>query len=235
MYVFTEGGTMEISTLIDDIRTNVIQGRVNSEDEGFDEGFEGQPATVELVEKALAEGADIRALIVDGLTGAMNVVGERFENGEYLIPDMLASAEAVGQAMDILSPHLENAGVRSKGKVLIATVKGDLHDIGKNIVSIMLKGAGFEIVDMGTDVPAEKIINAVETNKPDFLGMSALLTTTMRQMQTVIEELTGKGLRDGLKVLIGGAPTSPEFAEKISADVYCADAFQAVDYANANV
>jgi 5-methyltetrahydrofolate--homocysteine methyltransferase len=224
---------METLTLIDDIRTNVIQGRVNSEDEGFDEGFEGRPATVELVEKALEQGADIKALIVDGLTGAMNIVGERFENGEYLIPDMLASAEAVGQAMDMLSPHLETAGVRSKGKVLIATVKGDLHDIGKNIVSIMLKGAGFEIVDMGTDVPAEKIVNAVETNRPDFLGMSALLTTTMRQMQTVIEELESRGLRDGIKVLIGGAPTSPEFAEKISADVHCSDAFQAVDYANA--
>jgi 5-methyltetrahydrofolate--homocysteine methyltransferase len=225
---------MDGTTLIDDIKTNVIQGRVTSDDEGFDEGFEGKPATVELVEKALEDGTDIKTLIVDGLTGGMNIVGERFESGEYLIPDMLAAAEAVGQAMDILSPHLEKAGVRSKGKFLIATVKGDLHDIGKNIVSIMLKGAGFEIVDMGTDVPTDRIISAVETHKPDFLGMSALLTTTMREMEKVIDGLKNSGVRKGIKVLIGGAPTSPEFTEKIGADVHCADAFQAVDYTNAN-
>jgi 5-methyltetrahydrofolate--homocysteine methyltransferase len=225
---------MDSSTLIDGIKTNVIQGRVTSDDEGFDEGFEGQPATVELVEKALEQGTDIKTLIVDGLTGAMNIVGERFESGEYLIPDMLASAEAVGQSMDILAPHLEKAGVKSKGKFLLATVKGDLHDIGKNIVSIMLKGAGYEIVDMGTDVPTEKIVSAVETHKPDFLGMSALLTTTMREMQTVIDGLKNRGVRDRVKVLIGGAPTSPEFSEKIGADVHCADAFQAVDYTNTN-
>jgi 5-methyltetrahydrofolate--homocysteine methyltransferase len=226
---------MDTATLIDDIKTNVIQGRVTSDDEGFDEGFEGRPATVELVERALEEGVDIKTLIVDGLTGGMNIVGERFESGEYLIPDMLASAEAVGQAMDILSPHLEKAGVQSKGKFLIATVKGDLHDIGKNIVSIMLKGAGFEIVDMGTDVSTEKIISAVELHKPNFLGMSALLTTTMREMGSVIEGLKSSGVREKIRVLIGGAPTSPEFAGKIGADLHCADAFQAVDYANANV
>lgn len=223
---------METVKIIDDIRTNVIQGRVTSDDEGFDEGFEGKPATVELVEEAIKNGVDIKTLIVDGLTGAMNIVGEYFESGKYLIPDMLASAEAVGQAMDILAPHLEDAGVQSKGKVLIATVKGDLHDIGKNIVSIMLKGAGYEIIDLGTDVPVDKIVSGVETHRPDFLGLSALLTTTMREMQTVIDSLKDKGLREDLKIMIGGAPTSPEFAEKIGADVYCSDAFQAVDYAN---
>lgn len=226
---------MDSTTLIDDIKTNVIQGRVTSDDEGFDEGFEGKPATVELIESALEKGTDIKTLIVEGLTGGMNIVGERFESGEYLIPDMLAAAEAVGQAMDILSPHLESAGVKSKGKFLIATVKGDLHDIGKNIVSIMLKGAGYEIVDMGTDVPNEKVISAVETHKPDFLGMSALLTTTMREMPKVIDGLKNSGVRNDVKVLIGGAPTSPEFTEKIGADMHCTDAFQAVDYANANV
>lgn len=226
---------MDSGKLIDDIKINIVQGRVTSDDEGFEEGFEGKPATVELVAKALEDGVDIKTLIIDGLTGGMNIVGERFESGEYLIPDMLASAEAVGQAMDILLPHLEKAGVRSKGKFLIATVKGDLHDIGKNIVSIMLKGAGFEIIDLGTDVPSEKIVDAVEAQKPDFLGMSALLTTTMREMQTVIDRLNDKSIRDGVKILIGGAPTSPEFAEKISADVHCADAFQAVAYTNANI
>lgn len=226
---------MDSAALINDIKTNVIQGRVTSDDEGFDEGFEGKPATTELIKQAIEEQVDIKTLIVEGLTGAMNIVGEKFESGEYLIPDMLAAAEAVGQAMDILAPHLEKAGVKSKGKFLIVTVKGDLHDIGKNIVSIMLKGAGFEVVDMGTDVPTANIVEAVEKHKPDFLGMSALLTTTMREMQNVIDELKARGTRDAVKVLIGGAPTSPEFTEKIGADAHCADAFQAVDYTNANI
>jgi 5-methyltetrahydrofolate--homocysteine methyltransferase len=224
---------MDAQELIDKIKVNVIQGRVTAEDEGFDEGFEGQPGTVELVEQAIEEGVDIKKLIVEGLTGAMDEVGSKFEGGEYLIPDMLASAEAVGEAMDILSPHLEGAGMESKGKVVIATVKGDLHDIGKNIVSTMLKGAGFEIVDLGTDVPTEKIVESVKEQHPKFLGLSALLTTTMREMGGVINALEGASVRGDVKVMIGGAPTSPEFAEKIGADVHCADAFQAVDYVNA--
>jgi 5-methyltetrahydrofolate--homocysteine methyltransferase len=125
--------------------------------------------------------------------------------------------------------------MESKGKVVIATVKGDLHDIGKNIVSTMLKGAGFEIVDLGTDVPTEKIVQSVKDNDPKFLGLSALLTTTMRKMEDVISSLKDEGLREKVKVLIGGAPTSPEFAEKIGADAYCADTFQAVDYANSAI
>jgi 5-methyltetrahydrofolate--homocysteine methyltransferase len=218
--------------IIEKIKTNVIQGRVTTDDEGFDEGYEGQPGTVELVEEAIEKGVDIKKLIVEGLTGAMDIVGRNFESGKYLIPDMLASAEAVGEAMDILSPHLEGAGMESKGKVVIATVKGDLHDIGKNIVSTMLKGAGFEIVDLGTDVPTEKIVQSVKEQDPRFLGLSALLTTTMREMEGVINALKEGGMREKVKVLIGGAPTSPEFAEKIGADTHCADAFHAVDYAN---
>jgi 5-methyltetrahydrofolate--homocysteine methyltransferase len=218
--------------IIEKIKTNVIQGRVTSEDEGFDEGYEGQPGTVELVGEAIEKGVDVKNLIVEGLTGSMDVVGQNFESGKYLIPDMLASAEAVGEAMDILSPHLESAGMESRGKVVIATVKGDLHDIGKNIVSTMLKGAGYEIVDLGTDVPTEKIVQSVKDNNPRFLGLSALLTTTMREMEGVINALKDRGMREGLKVLIGGAPTSPEFADKIGADTHCADAFQAVNYSN---
>jgi 5-methyltetrahydrofolate--homocysteine methyltransferase len=223
---------MEDMEIIEKIRINVIQGRIESEDEGFDEGYEGQPATVELVEEALEKGVDIKSIIIGGLTEGMSVVGENFESGKYLIPDMLASAEAVGESMDILAPHLEGAGIESKGKIVIATVKGDLHDIGKNIVSIMLKGAGYEIIDLGTDVPSEKIVDAVLEKKPKCLGLSALLTTTMREMGHVIELLKEKGLRDGVKVMIGGAPTSAEFAEKIGADTFCADAFQGVEYAN---
>jgi 5-methyltetrahydrofolate--homocysteine methyltransferase len=156
-------------------------------------------------------------------------VGKKFEREEYFIPDMLASAECVGAAMDILSPHLTKAGVESKGKFIISTVKGDLHDIGKNIVSIMLKGAGYEVIDLGADVPTDKIIQTVKEHQALFLGLSALLTTTMRVMGDVIEQLKKAGLRDRVKVLIGGAPTSDEFAQEIGADAHCKDAFQAVE------
>jgi 5-methyltetrahydrofolate--homocysteine methyltransferase len=221
---------MSQAEIIEKIRTSIIQGRINSEDEGFDEGFEGQPATVELIEEYLESNTDVRDIVINGLTEGMNVVGKKFESGEYLIPDMLASAEAVGAAMDILAPHLEKSGLESKGKFIIATVKGDLHDIGKNIVSIMLKGSGYEIIDLGTDVTVEKIIETTRSHRPKFVGLSALLTTTMREMETVINKLSEEGLRQDVKVLIGGAPTSEEFAQKIGADAYCADAFQAVYY-----
>ena len=215
-------------SIIEDIGNNVIQGRLDAEDEGFDEGWEDKPATMELVEQAIKEGGDIKKIVIEGLTAGMTEVGKRFESGTYLIPDMLASAEAVGAAMNILAPHLEKAGVESKGKFIIATVAGDLHDIGKNIVATMLKGAGLEVVDLGTDVKTETIVESVAQHKPMFLGLSALLTTTMREMETIIIKLNELSLRDDVKVLIGGAPTSEEFAKKIGADNFCADAFQAV-------
>ncbi len=223
---------MNEKELIEKIRESVIQGRINSEDEGFDDGYEGQPATVELIEEAVGNNVDVRGIVIGGLTSGMDVVGKNFETGKYLIPDMLASAEAVGAAMDILAPHLERAGVESKGKFVIATVKGDLHDIGKNIVSIMLKGAGYDVIDLGTDVPAEKIAATAAEQKPRFLGLSALLTTTMREMEGIIHLLKNNGVRGDVKVLIGGAPTSREFAEKIGADAHCADAFQAIEFTN---
>jgi 5-methyltetrahydrofolate--homocysteine methyltransferase len=220
---------MQEKEILERIAFNVIQGRVEAEDEGFDEGLDGQPAVTELVEEALTRGIDSKSVVLDGLTKAMEVVGEKFEGEEYLIPDMLASAECVGAAMDMLSPHLVQAGVESKGRFVIATVAGDLHDIGKNIVAIMLKGAGYEVVDLGADVPTEAITEAVKEHQAPFLGLSALLTTTMRIMEEVVGRLEEEGLRDKVKVLIGGAPTSQEFADKIGADVYCKDAFQAID------
>ena len=220
---------MDNKTLIEKIAFNIVQGRVEAEDEGFDEGFEGQPAVTELVEEALETGVDPKVIVIDGLTRAMEIVGEKFEREEYLIPDMLASAECVGIAMDIMSPHLLKAGVKSKGKFVIATVAGDLHDIGKNIVSSMIKGAGYEVVDLGADVPTTAIVKAVKENKAPFLGLSALLTTTMRVMQEVIDKLKEEGLRDTVKVLIGGAPTSKAFANQIGADAHCKDAFEAID------
>jgi 5-methyltetrahydrofolate--homocysteine methyltransferase len=220
---------MDNKTLIEKIAFNIVQGRVEAEDEGFDEGFEGQPAVTELVNEALEAGIDPKTIVIDGLTHAMEIVGKKFEREEYLIPDMLASAECVGVAMDIMSPHLLKAGVESKGKFVIATVAGDLHDIGKNIVSIMIKGAGYEVVDLGADVPTQVIVEAVKENKAPYLGLSALLTTTMRVMQEVIDTLKEEGLRDNVKIFIGGAPTSQAFADQIGADAHCKDAFEAIE------
>lgn len=220
---------MHKKELIEKIAFNVIQGRVESEDEGFDEGLQGQPGVVELVEEALKEGVEAKAIVIDGLTKPMEIVGEKFEREEYLIPDMLASAECVGAAMDILSPHLIKAGVESKGKFVISTVAGDLHDIGKNIVAIMLRGAGYEVIDLGADVPTSRIVETVKKEQAPFLGLSALLTTTMHVMGEVIQELEKEGLRDMVKVLIGGAPTSEAFAKEIGADAYCKDAFEALN------
>lgn len=220
---------MNEQELIKSIAFNVIQGRVTAEDEGFDEGLEGQPAVSELVETAIGQGIDPKKIILEALTGSMETVGAKFDKGEYLIPDMLASAECVGAAMDLLGPHLAGAGVESKGTFILATVAGDLHDIGKNIVGIMLKGAGFEVLDLGNDVPADRIVGQVKERGAAFLGLSALLTTTMREMGTVIKALDEVGMREKVRVLIGGAPTSEAFAQEIGADAYCRDAFHAIE------
>jgi len=220
--------TMEPKGFIERIAFNVIQGRVEAEDVGFEPGLEGQSAVTELVKEALDKGVNPEELLIEALTKPMEVVGEKFEQNQYLIPDMLASAECVGAAMDLLAPHLMKAGVETRGKVILATVAGDLHDIGKNIVGIMMKGAGYETIDLGTDVSTERIIEAVKEHQAPFLGLSALLTTTMREMGATIQRLDGEGLRDKVKVLIGGAPTSEEFAKQIGADCHCKDAFQAI-------
>ena len=152
------------------LKENVIQGRKTKDDEGVDEGMSGMPGVVELTRLALEKNISPEVIIMQGLTAGMQVVGEKFAAKEYFIPDMLASAEAVGAAMDILKPHLEASDVKTKGKFAIATVKGDIHDIGKNIVAILLKGAGYEVNDLGSDVPTEKIVEVVREYKPDFLG-----------------------------------------------------------------
>lgn len=217
-------------SLFDRIRTNVIEGRKVAEDEGYTEGLVGQPAVSELVLQVL-EGEEPRIKeMIDSLSSGMEEVGRRFEQGEYFIPDMLASAEAVGEAMDLLEPHLKGANVASKGVFIMATVAGDLHDIGKNIVAIMLKGAGFKVVDLGSDVAASIICEAVKREEASFVGLSALLTTTMQEMGGVIRDLEEAGLRKKVKVLVGGAPLSSGFADQIGADAYCEDAFEAVRY-----
>ena len=210
------------------LKENVIQGRKTKDDEGVDEGMSGKPGVLELTQLALEENIPLEAIITQGLTAGMQVVGEKFSTKEYFIPDMLASAEAVGAAMDILKPHLEASSVETKGKFAIATVKGDIHDIGKSIVAILLKGSGYEVEDLGTDVPTEKIIDVVREDKPDYIGLSALLTTTMVVMGEVIEALKDNGLRDEVRVLIGGAAVSEEYAQEIGADAYCVDGFEAI-------
>ena len=209
------------------IKENVIQGRKTQHDVGTDDSLAGTPGVVELVQQALGGNLSPQVIITEGLTAGMQVVGEKFSTKEYFIPDMLASAEAVGAAMDILKPVLESANVETKGKFAIATVKGDIHDIGKNIVAILLKGAGYEVHDLGVDVPEEKVVEFVREEKPGYLGLSALLTTTMTEMGVVIKALEGSKLRSSVKVLIGGAAVSNEFAQEIGADAYCIDAFQA--------
>jgi 5-methyltetrahydrofolate--homocysteine methyltransferase len=210
------------------IRENVIQGRVTQDDEGLDGGMVGQPGVTELTEKALAAGLDTRDIIDRGLTEGMELVGRRYEDKAYCIPDMLASAEAVGAAMKLLEPHLARSGVKPRGKVLLATVKGDLHDIGKNIVSILLRSAGYTVKDLGNDVEPQSIVNAVRVENPQFLGLSALLTSTMVNMRDTIQALKESGLRDRVKIIVGGAPVSAQYAKSIGADGYAADGFQAL-------
>jgi 5-methyltetrahydrofolate--homocysteine methyltransferase len=210
------------------LRENVIQGRKSLEDEGIDEDLTGTPGVVELTQSALDSNIPPADIISEGLTAGMKIVGEKFASKEYFIPDMLASAEAVGAAMDILKPLLEAFHVETKGKFAIATVKGDIHDIGKNIVAILLKGAGYEVHDLGIDVPTEKILDFVRDEKPDYLGLSALLTTTMVVMGEIVGALKEGGLRDTVKILIGGAAVSEEYAKEIGADAYCIDGFDAV-------
>ncbi len=210
------------------LKENVIQGRQTQEDEGIEENLAGTPGVVELTREAIESKVPVERIITEGLTAGMQVVGEKFATKEYFIPDMLASAEAVGAAMEILKPLLEAAKVETKGKFVIATVKGDIHDIGKNIVAILLKGAGYDVNDLGTDVPEEKIVAVIRDEQPDYLGLSALLTTTMTEMGVVIEALKENGLRESVKVLIGGAAVSDEFAKEIGADAYCLDGFTAI-------
>lgn len=214
--------------IIELIKENVIQGRVTRDDEGIEEGRTGEPGVTELIEEALESDIDVSDIINKGLTASMEVVGQKFEDEEYYIPDMLAAAESVGAAMELLKPHLAKNNVKPKGKILFATVKGDMHDIGKNIVSILLRGAGYEVIDLGHDVETVDIVKAVREEKPDYLGLSALLTSTMANMKDTIKALEENGLRDKVKIIIGGAPVTQEFAESIGADGYGADGFHAV-------
>jgi len=189
--------------------------------------------TKNLTQKALEQGMMASEILNNGLIKGMNSIGVKFRNNEVFIPEVLVAARAMKGALEILRPLLGEGGADSKGKVVIGTVKGDLHDIGKNIVGIMLEGAGFEVIDLGTDTPVEKFVEAVKSHKPAVVGLSALLTTTMPSMKQVVEKLREENLRDAVKVIIGGAPVTQPFADEIGADGYSADATGAVDLAKA--
>jgi 5-methyltetrahydrofolate--homocysteine methyltransferase len=192
----------------------------------------GQKAAVEsLVREALAAKLQPDEILNTGLIAAMKEVGARFEAGDFYVPEMLIAARAMQAGLAILKPHLVSGGIQSAGRVVIGTVKGDLHDIGKNLVSMMLEGAGFEIFDLGTDVPPEKFIAAIKENNAGLLGMSALLTTTMSNMKLVLAALKEAGVREQVKVMIGGAPVTESFAKEIGADGYAPDASRAVTLA----
>jgi len=182
-----------------------------------------------LTEQAVNDKIPAGEILSDGLIKGMLSIGVKFKNNEVYIPEVLIAARAMKAGMEIIKPLLGEADIKSEGKVVLGTVKGDLHDIGKNIVSIMLEGAGFEVVDLGIDVPKEKFLEAAEKENADIVAISALLTTTMTYMKEVTEVIKGSGIKDKVKVIVGGAPITQEYANEIGADGYAADAATAVD------
>jgi corrinoid protein of di/trimethylamine methyltransferase len=185
----------------------------------------------ELVRSAADSGIDAVLILEQGLLAGMDVIGARFKNNEIYVPEVLIAARAMNAGMEVLKPLLVSEGVRSKGKVVLGTVKGDLHDIGKNLVRMMMEGKGIEVIDLGTDVPAERFVSAAVENGAGIIACSALLTTTMGEMKKVIGLLNEQGLRDSITVMIGGAPVTDGYRESIGADIYTPDAASAADEA----
>lgn len=182
-----------------------------------------------LAQEAIARGIPPNEIISRGISAAMEEVGKKFEDSEYFLSELIVAGEISKEITQMLQPYLKGTDIKSMGKVVIGTVKGDLHDIGKNIFGMMLESAGFEVIDLGSDVPTEAFVEAVKNNKPDMVGMSALLTVTMVEMENVIDALKRAGLRDKVKVIVGGAPITEEYAKKIGADGYGKDAVAGVE------
>jgi len=185
---------------------------------------------IELTKAALDKGKSIKA-ILDTLIGGMDIIGKKFKNNEIFIPEVLISAKAMHAGLNILEPYLSKSGIKPMGKIGIGTVKGDLHDIGKNLVAMMFRGAGFEVLDLGIDVPIEKFIDTAKNKGVNIIAMSTLLTTSMGVMKKIIEELKTQGLLNRVKTMVGGAPVTSEFAKSIKANGYAKDASSAVDKA----
>ncbi|HLA38863.1 MAG TPA: corrinoid protein [Candidatus Glassbacteria bacterium] len=203
--------------LIDDIRNALVAGNA--------------PQTSELTRKALDEGIAAIEILNQGLVAGMDIVASKWKSGEYYIPNVLIAARAMKQGMGLIKPKLVEGEYKAKGVAVAGTVKGDLHDIGKNLVVMMMEGAGFEVVDLGTDVPADKFIQTAREKKADLILMSALLTTTMMSMKDVIAALAGSDLKGKVKTMVGGAPITEKFAHEIGADGYAPDGSSAVEKA----
>ena len=189
------------------------------------------PQVIELTDLALNAGVDPEEVIQQGFIPAMEVVGDKFAAGKIYVPEMLLAARAMKAALDKVKPLLVGKEIKTLGKAVIGTVQGDMHDIGKNLVAMMLEGSGFEVIDLGVDALPDEFIDAVRDHQPDLIGLSALLTTTMNSMEETIQKLVAAGLRAGVKVLVGGAPVSRQFADEIGADGYAANAGEAVKLA----
>jgi methylmalonyl-CoA mutase cobalamin-binding domain/chain len=215
---------LDLSTLSDEELTEQVH----------DDLYNGlRDEVIEATRIFLSRGWSADRTLNDALVEGMRIVGVDFRDGILFVPEVLLAANAMKGGMEILRPLLAETGVEPIGKIVIGTVKGDIHDIGKNLVSMMMEGAGFEVIDLGINNPVEKYLAALEEHKPDILGMSALLTTTMPYMKVVIDTLKEKGLRDDYIVLVGGAPLNEEFGRAVGADAYCRDAGVAVETAKA--
>jgi 5-methyltetrahydrofolate--homocysteine methyltransferase len=206
-----------IVAILEELKENVIAGN--------------ELKVIEYTQQALKENINVEEILNKGFIPAMEVVGNMFQANEIYVPEMLISARAMKAGMKILEPLLIKAGIEPIGRVVIGTVKGDLHDIGKNLVTMMLEGAGFEVVDAGVDITAQKFMDLTKENKANILGLSALLTTTMVEMNNVINTFKENGLRDDVKIIVGGAPVNTDYAKEIGADGYASDAASAVSLA----
>ncbi|MGI6669883.1 MAG: cobalamin B12-binding domain-containing protein [Acetivibrionales bacterium] len=203
--------------VLDEISINLQQGKAK--------------AVKELVQKAIDEGIDAQTILENGLLAGMSIIGEKFKNNEVYVPEVLIAARAMNTGSELLKPLLVSSGVKAKGKVVLGTVKGDLHDIGKNLVRMMMEGKGLEVYDIGIDVPADKFVEKAIETQADIVAMSALLTTTMPEMKTVLEALEKVGIRDKVTVMVGGAPVTDSFCKQIGADIYTPDAASAAEEA----
>lgn len=210
-------GDPSLSAILEEISRFLQQGRV--------------PSVKEQVSKAVAEGISAEDILENGLLDGMNVIGEKFKNNKVFIPEVMLAARAMNAGLEILKPLLADSGVETKGTVVIGTVKGDMHDIGKNLVKMMLEGKGLKVIDLGTDVPAAKYLAAAEQHGAQIIACSALLTTTMQEMQNVVNLLKESPLVGKVKIMIGGAPVTQEFCNKIGADYYTPDAATASELA----
>jgi 5-methyltetrahydrofolate--homocysteine methyltransferase len=215
--IHQSNGGVKMSKQLDAINDGIMEGDLK--------------AVVENVQAALDLGEDAEKILKEGMIPAMEKVGSLFEEGEYFVPEMLIAARAMQGGLNLLKPRLMEAGIKMIGKVAVGTVQGDLHDIGKNMVAMMLEGAGFEVLDLGVDVSPEKFVESVKAGDVDLVAMSALLTTTMPQMKTTLKALQDAGVRGQVKVMIGGAPVTEAFAQEIGADGFAPDASQATTLA----